>query len=103
MAYFLTAKAERDIVKLIVDGTRKFGFVQAETYHQALTQAFQLLSDFPETAPLSDRFGGGIRIYPFKKHVILYSLQARNDVLIVRVRHSRENWLSAKSNKHTLL
>lgn len=95
MAYFLTAKAEEDIVDLLADGIQKFGLTEAASYHQLLEEVFQILSHFPKSSPISPKFNGSIRIHPFKKHVILYTIQASGDVLIVRVRHSREKWLAS--------
>lgn len=98
MAYFLSPKAEEDVINLFIDGTYNFGIAQAESYHWDLAQTFQLLSDFPESSPISPKFNDSIRIHPFKKHVIIYTIKATGDVLIVRVRHSRENWLTSSQS-----
>lgn len=93
MAYFLTEKAEEDIINLFIKGAENFGLKQAEKYHFSLEQCFQMLSDFPKAAPLRTELKPNIRIYPFHRHIIIYTIQKSTDILILRVRHASEDWL----------
>ncbi|KIV68650.1 ParE toxin protein [Rhizobium sp. UR51a] len=33
-----------------------------------------------------------MRIHPFRAHLVVYRVEADDDVLIVRVRHGHEDW-----------
>jgi toxin ParE1/3/4 len=95
MGYRLTTKAEEDVVNLFLDGAAKFGLNQAENYHHQLETCFDFLNDNPRAAPATHEFNQAIRVHPFKQHIILYQIQDDRDLLIIRVRHARENWQTA--------
>lgn len=93
MTYILSRKAEEDIVNIYIDGFNRFGLLQADTYYAQLEQTFIFLSNNPEAARLRYEIKPAVRIHPFQSHIIIYSIDENNAVFIIRVRHSREDWL----------
>jgi toxin ParE1/3/4 len=91
MTYRLTRKAEDDLTEVYLNGVREFGVEQAESYLAELLAAFELLSGNPHLARLREEFRPAVRIHPHGAHVIIYR-DIENDVLIIRVRHGREDW-----------
>ena len=92
MAYRLSVKAEEDIVRAYREGGRLFGAAQAEEYYAGLERVFQFLADTPEAARERTEITPPVRIHPYKSHLIVYVIDAGNDVLILRFRHGREDW-----------
>ena len=93
MAYRLSRKAEDDLVEIYIDGVRNFGDAQAAKYHAELASTFEILAANPELARERSEITPPVRIYPHGSHIIVYLLDDRQDVLIIRVRHSREDWV----------
>lgn len=94
MNYKLSAAATEDIIGIYLDGIEAFGIRQAEAYHAALKACFDLLSGAPLIARERTEFTTPVRVHPFKSHVILYRIES-DDILIIRVRHGREDWLNS--------
>ncbi len=92
MAYKLSVKAEQDIVHAFHEGVRLFGVEQAEKYFAGMEQVFQFLSDTPKAARQRTEITPPVRIHPYRSHIIVYLIDSKSDVLILRVRHGRENW-----------
>lgn len=92
MAYRLTRKAEDDPTGLYLRGTRDFGVAQAEAYLAELLRTFDLLADNPAIARLRDELRPAVRIHPHGAHIIIYR-DIGDDILIIRIRHGREDWL----------
>lgn len=92
MAYKLTKKADADIITIYVEGVYEFGVAQAEKYHAELERIFELLSDSPMLARERKEITPPVRVHPHRSHLIIYSIDKNNDILIVRVRHGREDW-----------
>jgi len=93
MVFRLTVQAEEDIVGIAEAGFRLFGETQALTYHQQLFEMFELIAASPQMARERSEITPPVRVHPFKSHVIIYVLTEPDDVLIVRVRHSHEDWM----------
>ena len=92
MGYRLSRAAERDIVHIFVEGMREFGIAQADTYHAELQRTFRLIAANPRMARQRTEIAPPVRIHPCGSHVIVYVVEEGDDVLIVRVRHGREDW-----------
>ncbi|MEP2761231.1 MULTISPECIES: type II toxin-antitoxin system RelE/ParE family toxin [Alphaproteobacteria] len=92
MAYKLTRKAEEDIITVYQQGVVLFGAAQAETYHARLEQAFDFLSANPRAARERMEITPPVRCHPLGVHIVIYLIEDNGDVLILRVRHSREDW-----------
>lgn len=68
-----------------------FGLAQAERYHARLQRTFELLADNPEMARERPELSPPARIHPCGSHIVIYVVHD-DGVLIVRVRHGREDW-----------
>ena len=92
MSYKLSVVAEEDIIHAYHEGIRLFGEEQAEKYHADLERVFLFLSDTPNAARERMEITPPVRIHPYRSHIIVYLIDGNGDVLILRVRHGREDW-----------
>lgn len=92
MTYRLSREADEDIVRIYIEGVRLFGRAQAESYHRELESLFELLAANPRMARERNEIMPPVRIHPYKAHLIVYVIEANDDVLIVRIRHGHEDW-----------
>jgi toxin ParE1/3/4 len=92
MVYKLSQKAEDDIIAVYLESFVLFGEAQAEAYHGALEQVFQFLSDNPRAARIRREITPPVRCHPHGTHIVIYLIEENDDVLILRVRHAREDW-----------
>jgi toxin ParE1/3/4 len=93
VGYRLTRKAAADLRHIFVQGMTRFGLAQADRYHARLRHAFELLAENPGMARERAELTPPARVHPCGVHIILYLVEAGGMVLIVRVRHGREDWL----------
>lgn len=93
MGFRLTVQAENDIVGIAEAGLRLFGETQALSYHLQQFEIFELLAANPQMARERNEITPPVRVHPFKAHLIIYVLTETDEVLIVRVRHSHEDWM----------
>lgn len=91
--YRLTQAAVNNIQDIFIEGLALFGLAQADKYHDGLTIAFEFLADFPRAARLREEIQPPVRAYRYKSHMILYDLGADDAVIILTVRHGREDWI----------
>ncbi len=92
MTYKLSAKAEEDIIRVYRESFRLFGAEQAEKYYAGLERVFQFLSDTPKAARERTEITPPVRVHPYQSHIIVYLIDDNSDVIILRVRHGREEW-----------
>lgn len=93
MSYKLSEAADIDIVNIYAEGVHQFGLAQADHYHDALFDLFDLLSESPRMARERVELSPPVRVHPFKAHVIIFKIEGE-EILIIRIRHGREDWLS---------
>ena len=92
MAYRLSLAAENDILNAYLEGVRLFGVEQAEKYHAGLERVFEFLSGTPEAARERLEIMPPVRIHPYRSHIVVYLVDRDGGVLILRIRHGREDW-----------
>jgi toxin ParE1/3/4 len=92
MGYRLSASAAQDLIGIYSDGAARHGEAQADAYLTNLESAFDLLAEFPAVANERPEFNPPVRIFPKRAHVIVYIIEDDGGVLILRVRHGREDW-----------
>ena len=92
--YKLTRRAEEDIVGIYVESARRFGQQQAEAYVSGIEAVFEFLSENPRAARERTEIQPPVRVHPYKSHIIVYLIDPCDDVLIVRVRHAHEDWVT---------
>ena len=93
MGFHLTKEAEEDIIRIFLEGAGLFGVNQAESYHAALHHAFGIIAEHPKIARQREELSPPVRVHPYKSHIIIYELDDDNNVIIIRVRHGREDWI----------
>ncbi len=91
MNYRLTEHADNDLIHTYIEGIREFGIRQADAYHERLEKTFLIIADNPKMVRLRMEIVPPVRIYPCGSHMIIYEIDELG-VLILRVRHYRENW-----------
>jgi toxin ParE1/3/4 len=91
LAYRLSSRAKDDLIDIYVEGVRSFGRQQAERYHLALEEAFDFLAAFPRAAPERSEIRSGVRVHPYRAHVIIYVVDG-SEVRVLRIRHAQEDW-----------
>jgi toxin ParE1/3/4 len=93
MGYKLSRAAEADLLDIYRTGCESFGVDQAERYFAGLEQAFAFLAEYPRAARERIEITPPVRVLPHKSHLIIYLLED-TDVLVLRIRHGREDWES---------
>ena len=93
MNYVLSRKAEEDIISIYRYGLENFGEVQADAYHEKLQACFEFLARNPLSTPERFELSPPVRVYPLGRHIVIYQIIDSSCILIVRVRHEREDWL----------
>jgi toxin ParE1/3/4 len=94
VAYRLTRAAAEDIRHVYREGKRLFGVRQADLYHLFLESIFEMLAQNPEAAGERTEISPPVRIHPSGAHLVVYLKTEDGNVLVLRVRHARENWIS---------
>lgn len=69
-----------------------FGPAQADRYIDGLLETLDLIAEFPEMSRLRTEIDPPMRVHPHQSHAIIYKIDERGDVLIVRIRHALEDW-----------
>ncbi len=93
MGYRLSKGADEDITSIAVVGIEEFGLEQAQRYHEGLFQLIGILAANPRMARERLEIVPPVRVHPYKSHVVIYRIEGP-DILIIRVRHGREDWMS---------
>jgi toxin ParE1/3/4 len=93
MMFRLSVEASNDLDQIYDQGAWSFGIQIADDYSLKLEKTFELIAQYPNIARERPEFRQAIRVHPFGRHIIIYTIEL-DHVLIVRVRHSREDWQS---------
>lgn len=93
MPYRLAKTAAEDLRQIYIEGVHLFGADKAAQYHARLGEAFEILAVHPKLARERPEIFPPVRVYPCGSHVIIYHTETSGDVLILRVRHGREDWM----------
>ncbi|MEM0987352.1 MAG: type II toxin-antitoxin system RelE/ParE family toxin [Pseudomonadota bacterium] len=94
MPYKLSRKAEDDLIHIYIEGVRLFGVPQADAYYDKLQHSLSIVANHPRIARERTELKPPMRIHPCGAHIIVYREQDDSDVLIVRIRHHAEDWIS---------
>jgi toxin ParE1/3/4 len=94
MTFKLSNKAVEDLLQIWTEGAVQFGVAQAERYHDGLEAVFQFLAENPRAARLRLEIVPPVRAHPFKAHLVVYEVEDDQNILILRIRHGREDWVS---------
>lgn len=94
MTYHLSKDADKDLVEILEFGLQNFGDKAAEAYYFSLVNLFEDIEQMPEAHRLRTDIEPPVRIVPHVSHMVVYEIDNQGDVIILRIRHSRENWNS---------
>jgi len=97
VTYKLSQKADHDLFSLYLEGIEEHGILQADRYYDDLVTALDLLARHPEMARRRPELDPPVRVHPHKEHIIIYDVEEDGDVLIVRIRSRREDWVNVPS------
>lgn len=92
-SYRFTKQAQKDIQRIIEHGREQFSIKQVASYLDELEMLFALLAENSNMASLRSELNPPVRVHPFKSHVILFEETGNDEILILTLRHARENWL----------
>lgn len=92
MTFRLSSQAEADLIAIYLEGIELFGVRQAEAYLDHLEHAIALIGENPEMARLREEITPPVRIHPVEAHIVVYLIDDKSMVRILRIRHGRENW-----------
>lgn len=95
--YRLSRAAADDLAAIFQHGVERFGLRQADDYHEGLAATFAFLADYPRAARQREEIDPPVRVHPYKAHLIIYETTTDERVLILRVRHGREDWLADRA------
>jgi toxin ParE1/3/4 len=93
--FSLTRAAADDLTAIFLQGIEQFGLPQADAYHEGLSAIFAFLADYPNAARLREEISPPVRVHPYKAHLVIYDVGYEDEVIILRVRHGREDWMSS--------
>jgi toxin ParE1/3/4 len=91
MTYRLSRRARDELSQIYKNGVAEFGVAHADAYTAGLKNSLSFLAQFPRAARERVEIDPPVRAHPYKAHLIVYVIQG-SDILIVRIRHSREDW-----------
>ncbi len=92
--YRLTGDADADLFDLFVYGIEQFGLSKAQAYREALSTTFERITEYPRAVRVREEMPIPMRVHRHGSHMIVYKIESDDTVLIVRIRHSREDWLT---------
>ena len=96
MAIEFSKSADADLLGILEHGIDQYGLARAEDYMSRLDGSFRALSKNPEIARLRPEIIPPVRAHPSQSHVIVYTiLDDGKTILVLRVRHHREDWTKA--------
>lgn len=87
----LSQAADEDLLNIYVEGITQFGLAQAQAYHEGLKRALDTIERYPAAARERLELRPPMRVHRYRSHVIMYIAEGE-DVIIVRIRHGREDW-----------
>ena len=97
-SYRLSSAAENDLAHIAAYTIETFGIAQAIAYRDGLIRTFEFLAENPKAARLRRELKPPLRAHRFQSHLIFYDMQPDGGILIVRIRHGREDWLAEAEN-----
>ena len=89
--YRLSRKADQALVEIYIHTAQTFGDLQAAAYHEGFHRTFGLIADFPLMGNSADELVSGWRQFAHGKHVIFYSTDADEAIVVQAIFHSAQN------------
>lgn len=92
MPYKLTRKADEDLTHMFIYGVKQFGLEKATAYFTKIEKSIQIIAQNPRIGRERTEITPPVRIHPSGYHIIIYRIEDDGHILIIRLRHSREDW-----------
>lgn len=89
--YRLTPSAIADLEAIWTWTARNWSVEQADAYVTGLERTFALLAANPRIARERDEITPPVRIFRHRAHIVVYRTEGPR-VVVLRVRHAREDW-----------
>ena len=89
--YRLTPGAESDLADMWRFGAGRWSPEQADRYEDGLLALLGLLSTQPSMAREQPEVGTGVRMHPYRSHVIFYR-PGGDGIEVLRIVHARSDW-----------
>lgn len=89
----LRPKARSDLDAIWAYTVSEWSQPQAVSYLTGLDGVFRLIAEFPELARERAEFTSAVRIYPYRRHLVIYTAQP--DTLdVLRILGARSDWVA---------
>lgn len=89
--YQLTPAAKADLEDIWLFTAKNWSVDQADSYTDAIEDAFETLLTMPEIARERREFNPPVRVHPSAQHMIVYRIEG-SCLAIIRVLGGRQNW-----------
>mgnify|MGYP000147277825 CR=1 FL=1 len=86
-----SAKAAEDLLDIDDYTFAEFGPAQARRYRAQIERTCVIIGETPELGRRIDAIDPPVRFFPCGSQILVYVIEA-DGVLILRVRHQREDW-----------
>ena len=90
----LAPEAQQDLSDIYDFGAEQWSDDQAAAYARDLARLFSILAAQPQMARERTGLPDGIRVHPFRSHLIFYRPD-ETGIEILRIAHARSDWLDA--------
>lgn len=90
----LSRAAEADLADIAAYSVEAFGIDRALSYRDGLIRTLAFLAENPKGARLRSELKPPLRAHRFQSHLIFYDVLQEGGIMIVRIRHGREDWLA---------
>ena len=82
MRYVLSTDADHDFQEILEYTRDKFGFAKVEPYASRLIEAFEMITEFPESGTAQDMIVVGLRRLVVERHSIYYRTDGEQIVIL---------------------
>jgi toxin ParE1/3/4 len=92
MTFRKAQAADRDLNRMYLEGSARFGMRRARLYWTEIHHVFELIGENPRLGRERAEFQPPVRVHVHASHVIVYRIEDDGIPTILRVRHSLEDW-----------
>jgi len=85
--YILTNKAVKDLTNIWNYTFDNWSEIQADKYYKMLIKNCQIIAENPYTGKNYEAILTGLRGHKIGRHIIFYSIENENKILIIRILH----------------
>ena len=86
----LSRRADRDLEAILRRGLKEYAPATAVRYYNRILSGFAAIAERPRAAQEHPEYAAGIRFHFEGSHRIVYRIDAKGVIVIVRVLHARQ-------------